>query len=130
MPGATSPSYRDAARLLEEDHGVRLSDVLVREVTEYVGEIVLWEDRRLAELAVAAHDPSAIRSSKRGRRPKDGLTLFAKVDGATLNSLRDDGGTAWRESKLGVVFRSDELVEVAAADGGVKDAEAWLGEYK
>ena len=127
--GATSPSYRDAARLLEEDHGVRLSDVLVREVTEYVGEIVLWEDRRLAELAVAAHDPSVIRSSKRGRRPKDGYTLFAEADGAMLNELQDEGGTAWKEGKLGVVFRSDELVESGTDANGAPKRRIGRREY-
>lgn len=108
--GATSPSFRDAAKLLEEAFGVRLSDVLVREVTDYVGEIVLWEDRRLAGLAAEAHDPQAIRSSRPGRRPKGGFTLYAEADGAVFNSRSADGGTAWRENKLCVVFRSDELV--------------------
>ena len=127
--GATSPSYRDAARLLEDDFGVRLSDVFVREVTEYVGEIVLWEDRRLAELAVAAHDPSAIRSSKRGRRPKGGYTLFAEADGAMLNELQDEGGTAWKEGKLGVVFRSDELVESGTDANGAPKRRIGRREY-
>ena len=115
--GATSPSFRDAARLLGEDFGVRLSDVFVREVTDYVGEIVLWEDRRLADLA-AAHDPGAIRSSRRGRRPKGGFTLFAEADGAMSDTLLSEGGTAWRESRLGVVFRSDELVVSGVDDKG------------
>ena len=73
--------------------------------------------------------PSAIRSSRRGRRPKDGLTLFAKVDGATLNSLRDDGGTAWRESKLGVVFRSDEIFESGTDDDGAPKMRIGRREY-
>ena len=77
--GATSPSYRDAARLLEEDYGVRLSDVL--------------------------------------------------VDGATLNSLRDDGGTAWREGKLGVVFRGDEIFESGTDDDGAPKMRIGRREY-
>lgn len=114
------PSYRDAAARLRDDLGASLSDVFVREVTEYVGEIVLWDDRDRAEAAVAAHDPEAIRSSRRGRRPKDGFTIFAMADGAMVGTRSEEGGTAWRENKLGVVFRSDRLVERTLDDGTVE----------
>ena len=120
LAGATCPSYRDAAARLRDDLGASLSDVFVREVTEYVGEIVLWDDRDRAEAAVAAHDPAAIRSSRRGRRPKGGFTLFAMADGAMADTRAEGGGTAWRENKLGVVFRSDRLVERTLDDGTVE----------
>jgi hypothetical protein len=44
------PSYRDAAARLRDDLGASLSDVFVREVTEYVGEIVLWDDKQYSRL--------------------------------------------------------------------------------
>ncbi len=44
------PSYRDAAARLRDDLGASLSDVFVREVTEYVGEIVPWDDKQDSRL--------------------------------------------------------------------------------
>ena len=120
--GATSTSYAEAAARLEEAFGYDLSDNQVREITDYIGDIVLADDIQQKEERLASYDPKDARIAKRGRRPKKGFVLYCEVDGAMFNSrrnkeeteaLRKAGKSNWTENKLAVVFRSDELIETS-----------------
>ena len=114
--GATSDSYKEAARELSELRGVPVGATTVRRVTDHVGSAVLERDRGLAASLAETWDPGSMRFGRvRGRIPRAALTLYLQMDGAML----DTKGGGWRESKLAVAFRSDELVEVAADDGTV-----------
>ena len=129
--GATSPSYKDASERLMEDFELPISADEIREIVDYVGEIVLLEDQRLTDEAVKTYNLKTIRSEKRGRRPKDGFTLYCEVDGAMFNtrkstkekspgkdssSEKDNDTAGWKENKLGIVFRSDDLIETGERD--------------
>lgn len=123
--GATSTSYMEAVNCLKESFGYRLSDNQVREITDYIGDIVLTEDIRQKEERLASYHPKAMRIARRGRRPKDGFVLYCEVDGAMFNTrrskeeteaLRKAGKSNWMENKLGVVFRSDELIDTGKED--------------
>ena len=123
--GATSTSYMEAVSRLKETFGYSLSDNQVREITDYIGDIILAEDIRQKEERLASYHPKAMRIARRGRRPKDGFVLYCEVDGAMFNtrrskeeteSLRKAGKSNWMENKLGVVFRSDELVDTGEKD--------------
>ena len=127
--GATAPSYKDAAKQYYETYGVEISDNLVREITDYIGEIVLWNDQKHTEEAAQKYDYGNLRIAKRGRRPKDGFVLYVEADGAMFNtrqrSTKDSDGSdkqsdsdksTWKENKLGLVFRSDQLIETNEKD--------------
>lgn len=123
--GATSTSYMEAVSRLKESFGYSLSDNQVREITDYIGDIVLAEDIRQKEQRLASYHPKAMRIARRGRRPKDGFILYCEVDGAMFNTrrskeeteaLRKAGKSNWMENKLGIVFRSDELRDTGEKD--------------
>lgn len=123
--GATASSYKEAVARLYDDFGDKMSDNLVREITDYIGDIVLSEDIRLKEERLASFDPKKLRISKRGRRPKDGFVLYCEADGAMFNtrqvktksdSTRQTEKSEWKENKLGLVFRSDELIDTGEMD--------------
>ena len=129
--GATSPSYKDASQRLMDDYELAISGDEIREVVDYIGEIVLLEDQRLTDDAVGTYDHKTIRSEKRGRRPKDGFILYCEADGAMFNTRKqtkgnssetnlpsenEDEESCWKENKLGIVFRSDNLIETDELD--------------
>ena len=123
--GATSTSYKEAASRLKEAFGYELSDNQVREVTDYIGDIILTDDIQGKNDRLGSYDYKATRIAKRGRRPKDGFVLYCEVDGAMFNTrkskeeaeeLRKAGKSNWMENKLGIVFRSDELKDTGEKD--------------
>lgn len=123
--GATSTSYMEAATRLQESFGYTLSDNQVREITDYIGDIILADDIKQKDERLAAFDVKDLRISKRGRRPMNGFILYCEVDGAMFNSrkskeeteaLRKAGKSNWMENKLGVVFRSDQLKDTGETD--------------
>ena len=123
--GATSSSYKEAAARLFEDFGYKMSDNRIRELTDYIGDIVLSEDIRRKQEAIDSFNPKDMRIAKRGRRPKEGYALYCEVDGAMFNSRKNTVNAAgsrkgdkssWTENKLGLVFRSDELKETGEKD--------------
>ena len=128
--GATAPSYKEASIRLREDFDLRISDNQIRDVVDYIGEIVLAEDIRLTKESISAYNPSKIRSARPGRRPNKGFILYCEVDGAMFNTRGSKASRAdknveatsdtelsyWKENKLGIVFRSDSLIETTEKD--------------
>ena len=116
--GATTPSYQEAAKQLKKKLNIDISDNMVREIVDYIGEIVLEEERRLVAERIKGYDPKKLRLSKRGRRPKNGYVLYFEADGAMFNTRKEKGTTGsdqdastWKENKLGLVFSSEDLTE-------------------
>lgn len=126
--GATASSYKDASQRFMDDFEIKISDNQVREIVDYIGEIVLQEDKRLTEDAILNYSPLNIRCAKRGRRPKEGFVLYCEVDGAMFNTRTSksveqqssasskNNISTWRENKLGLVFRSDKLKMTSKTD--------------
>ena len=123
--GATSTSYKEAAKRLDEAFGYKLSDNQVREITDYIGDIILADDVQWKIDRLGSYDYKSTRIAKRGRRPKDGFVLYCEVDGAMFNTrkskeeaevLQKAGKSNWMENKLGIVFRSDELRDTGEKD--------------
>lgn len=124
--GATSSSYKEASQRFKDDFELPISENQIREIVDYVGEIILLDDIQRTEKAVSAFVPGNIRSAKRGRRPANGFVLYCEVDGAMFNTRsakKDDCQTknekedsSWRENKLGLVFRSDKLESTGKFD--------------
>ena len=105
---ACSSSYEDAADRLRQ-YGVGADQA--RRVTDYVGDIINTYDKaRIAEL-VRGYDPKRCRAAKRGRRLKEGFTLYLEMDGAFFNTRgKNIEGSSWKETKLGLAFKSSDLI--------------------
>lgn len=124
--GATSSSYEDASQRLWDDFELSISDDTIRKVVDHVSRIVLEEDIQLTKKAVENYNICNMRAAKRGRRPKDGYTLYVQADGAMFNTRPDSHQSksedhkkeqsSWKENKLGLVFRSDDLQELKDKD--------------
>ena len=130
--GITSASYEAAALRLKEDYKWDIGATEVREICDYIGDIVLQEDKRLAKQTVQNYNRKELRSERPGRRPKNGFVLYCEMDGAMFNTRKStessdansDGNSkqrkkdssTWKENKLGVVFRSDDLIETNELD--------------
>ena len=123
--GATASSYEEASQRLFEDFELKLSDDSIRKIVDFVSGIVLKEDIRLTESAVKDYKIEDMRSARRGRRPNNGYILYVQADGAMFNTRYDPAKdskkeqSSWKENKLGLVFRSDELRKVVNKDNEI-----------
>ncbi len=127
--GAESSSYDAAARRLLDDFEWKISADEIREITDYIGEIILKKDQELTQEAMRDYDYRKFRCQKPGRRPKNGYVLYCEMDGAMFNTRRPISdsndetahknkkeSSSWKENKLGIVFRSDELINTGKFD--------------
>jgi hypothetical protein len=99
-------SYQEAEDAMFRAHQLRISDDTIREVTNYIGNIVFREDCRKAD-----EDFDKLNSGKlRFPNQKKKGILYVETDGAALNTRsKDENGSSWRENKLGIVFSSDNI---------------------
>jgi len=99
-------SYQEAEDSILRAYGVKVNDDTVRQVTNYVGNLVFERDCKLAESAFQKLCSGKLdfpRSKKRG-------VLYIETDGAAVNTrVKDEDGSSWRENKLGMVFSSDTI---------------------
>ena len=98
-------SYQKAEEIMKNVYGIFINDDTIRQITNYIGEIVFTEDCRKADELYTLYN--------QGKMPypqdKTGI-LYIETDGAALNTrLKDENGSTWRENKLGVVFSSDNI---------------------
>jgi hypothetical protein len=99
-------SYQEAEEVVKKAHGIQINDDTIRQVTNYVGNIVFQEDCKQAEDAFTKLSQGKLRFPA---RKKKGI-LYIEADGAALNTRsKDEAGSSWRENKLGVVFSSDNI---------------------
>jgi hypothetical protein len=99
-------SYQEAEEAIARAHGFRINDDTIRQVANYIGEIVFKEDCRRAEDAFNQLNCGKLRFPT---KKKKGV-LYIEVDGAALNTRnKDEAGSSWRENKLGIVFSSDNI---------------------
>jgi hypothetical protein len=99
-------SYQEAEEAIIRAHGFRINDDTIRQVTNYVGEIVFKEDCRQADDAYNRLNQGKLRFPA---KKKKGV-LYIEADGAALNTRsKDQAGSSWRENKLGIVFSSDNI---------------------
>ena len=116
MAGATSTSYVAAQNFFRNAYDIVIGDDRIREVTNYIGNIVFQDDKRIQEELCADYDISKVRAdinNRIGPNPKseDRFILYILMDGGTFNSRegKDKNGSTYREHKLGLVFKSTDL---------------------
>ena len=98
-------SYQRAEDAIAEALRIRVGDDTIRQVTNYVGDMVFRKDCARAEEAYLALSCGKLNFA----HPASGV-VYIQTDGAALNTrLKDDAGSSWRENKIGEVFNSKDI---------------------
>jgi hypothetical protein len=119
-------SYQEAEETIMRAYRVKINDDTIRQVTNYIGDLVFREDCRQAEDAFHRLDQGKLRFPE---RKKKGV-LYIEVDGAALNTRsKDENGSSWRENKLGIVFSSDNIYAWTNRRSGEKQRQILKREY-
>ena len=101
--GQNQPSYKAAAEILADLGNIQVSSETIRKVVNEVGGKLFEED-------CAKSGETYENCSIDFNPPDENAILYAEVDGAALNTrTKDDNGSTWRENKLGVCFKSDDI---------------------
>ncbi len=106
-------SYQLAEETIRKVFGYMVNDDTIRQVTNFVGRLVFCQDCRLAEQAWQMLESGKMEypNSRKG-------VLYMEADGAALNTrVEAADGSTWRESKLGIVFSSDNVYCWTDRDG-------------
>ena len=99
-------SYQEAEESIMRACQLKINDDTIRQVTNHVGGIVFQEDCRQADSAFSKLNGGKLRFPKQRKKG----VLYIEADGAALNTRsKDEQDSSWRESKLGIVFSSDNI---------------------
>jgi hypothetical protein len=98
-------SYQRAEEAIYEIMKIKINDDTVRAVTDFVGNVIFERDCRKADESMQKLNNGSLSFPK----DRDGV-LYIQTDGAALNTRsKDEGGSTWRENKLGEVFSSKNI---------------------
>ena len=98
-------SYQRAEDAILEALHISINDDTIRQVTNFVGEMIFQNDCTKADEAYLALSCGKLKFDQ----TKSGV-VYIQTDGAALNTrLKDESGSSWRENKLGEVFTSKDL---------------------
>ena len=101
--GQNQPSYKSASDVITKVHGISISSEMVRQVTDYAGNIIFKKDEREANIAYERL------LDMKYTNAQDGI-FYIQTDGAAINTrIEDDNGSTWRENKLGMAFSSGNI---------------------
>ena len=106
--GQASASFGDAREILGKLRGTDVCAAQIQKVTEEIGADVFASDMEEAAAISAApeeHIPYAL-----DKDMADDI-LYVLLDGSSVNTrVQDEGGSTWKEMKLGMVFRSKDII--------------------
>ena len=106
--GQVAMSFEKASELIEKFTGIKVSESLIRAVTEETGEKVFKEDTKRAKESYEKPEKAAPAILERYR--KEG-NLYLFTDGSQVNTIsKDEKGSTWREMKLGLVFYDGDSI--------------------
>jgi len=98
-------SYQRAEDAISEALHIHVNDDTIRQVTNYVGNMVFQNDCVKADEAFLS-----ITNGNQKNGPIMNGVVYIQTDGAALNTrLKDETGSSWRENKLGEVFTSKDI---------------------
>ena len=101
--GQNQSSYKSASEVIAKVHGISISSEMVRQVTDYVGNIIFKKDESESNSAYEKLLEMKHTNTKEG-------VFYIQTDGAAINTrIEDEDGSTWRENKLGMVFSSDNI---------------------
>ena len=118
-------SYQEAEEAILRARKLQISDDTIRQIANYIGNIVFQEDCKQAENAFNKLNSGKLRFPARKKKG----SLYIEADGAALNTRsKDENGTSWRENKLGIVFSSDNIYNWTS-NRGEKQSKLYKREY-
>lgn len=102
--GQNQPSFKKASEIIKRVHGITISADMVKNVTEYIGNLLfnhlldnankVWEER--ASISID--------------NKKSKLILYMESDGAAVNTrIEDENGSTWKENKLAIFFSDKDM---------------------
>lgn len=107
--GQASASFNDAREILLKLQGIEISATQIQIITEEIGAAVFVSDVKEAASIFAAperHIPCVLDKDK---APD---ILYILLDGSAVNTrVQDEDGSTWKEMKLGMVFRSKDVIK-------------------
>jgi len=99
-------SYQEAEDSIMRAYRIKVNDDTVRQVTNYIGNLVFQNDCELAEAEYQRLCTGKLDFPKARKRG----VLYIETDGAAVNTrIKDESGSSWRENKLGLVFSTDNI---------------------
>ena len=104
-------SYEELQQAYRKDRQINISDDQIRNVTNYIGQIVYEDDCRRRDEAL-----EHLKSGKLSRKRKTSV-LYIEMDGAMFNTRKQENGSTWKENKLGLVFSSKDVVKYKSSKG-------------
>ncbi len=104
-------SYEELQQAYRKDRQIDISDDQIRNVTNYIGQIVYEDDCRRRDEAL-----EHLKSGKLSRKRKTSV-LYIEMDGAMFNTRKQENGSTWKENKLGFVFSSKDVVKYKSSKG-------------
>ena len=106
-------SYEELQQTYRKDRQIEISDDQIRNVTNYIGQIIYEDDCTKRDEALEHFRSGSI--NRRNRR-KSGV-LYIEMDGAVFNTRKQENGSTWKENKLGLVFSSKDIVKHTSSKG-------------
>ena len=100
--GIEATSYEEASKRFLECWNIPVSADEIRNVVDYMGQIVFQDD------CSRACEAKATPRNLRGKQTENDV-LYLEMDGAMLPSREKRGKTVWIENKLAVAFRSGDI---------------------
>ena len=106
--GQASASFEDARDILKKLKGIDISASQMQIVTEEIGAGVFAAD--MEEAAAIFRSPERYMPHSLEKDKAEDI-LYILMDGSSVNTrVQDVGGNTWKEMKLGMVFRSKDVI--------------------
>jgi len=103
------PSYGNAGDLLLKTMNINIAESQIKKIADYVGSLLHKEQMEKAE---ESYNKPEVAMGIISKQDKKDLILYIATDGSAVNTrIQDEGGSTWREMKLGMTFRSDNIIK-------------------
>jgi len=104
------PSFKDAKFMINKVYGININEDTVRQIAEYVGEIVHQNDDNRAKNTYE----NIMNLEPILQKNKKDNTLYILMDGAAVNTrVQDENGSTWRENKLVMAFTKKDMLKLS-----------------
>ncbi|NLZ53420.1 MAG: ISKra4 family transposase [Thermoanaerobacteraceae bacterium] len=106
--GQVAMSFEKSSEMIEKFTEIKVSESLIRLITEETGEKVFEQERKRVKESYEKPEKAAPALLERYR--KEGI-LYIFTDGSQVNTIfKDEKGSTWREMKLGLVFYDGDSI--------------------
>jgi hypothetical protein len=127
-------TYKDCEELFKEEFHIDVTDSYLHDITDYVGEKMLAEDKQAAkewEIMLESGKGAAAMADIIPSKPTKKGVFYIMIDGSMLNT-RDsqDGESSWKEVKLALFFAAEDAKKRGKGETvsiRKKDYAVWLG---